>query len=355
MNQSVARFYYQDEVFSLQTLCSRLHDKLEQLADWELDLLQFLQDWQSDEDRIQVQTSGSTGQPKIISLRKTHMLLSARASVDYFSILESSTLALCLPVKFIAGKMMIIRTLVAKCKLIIQPPSSDPFSQFRQAINFIAVTPHQLNQSLKTGSVSPDFQKILIGGESIPTDLRQQIQSLPNQCYASFGMTETITHIAVQSLNHPAEQHYNCLPGILISLNAENCLQIDGPWLENPIETHDIVQIISPEQFTWMGRSDFVINSGGIKLHPEKIEGKIQHDLPFSFLVSSIPDPNFGEIPVLIIESKSKDIPISLDEINSNLDRFEKLKGLFIVRSISKTENGKTDRKAMKDFIQSNP
>lgn len=341
-------FEYRGSTFTAQELLEYLRDPSRDILDWEKDIADFLAAWLSDSQEVAVLTSGSTGMPKVILLRKEDMRRSAAASVQYFGIEAGQRMLLAMPVRYIAGKMMLVRAMHAGSRLAIGQPLANPFAGLLEDVGFTAVTPHQMRQGLLAGSEINRVEKILIGGEPIQPDLMQEILQLRSSCYASFGMTETITHIAIQSLNHPHEEHFQCLPGVSIATGNENQLRIQAPWLPQAIQTSDIIQLISPNQFKWLGRADFVINSGGIKLHPELIERKIQNIIQKKFIISQIVDSTYGEVPVLVVESRPEDFQLKLEEINANLDKFEKLKRLFFVDMLEATDSGKINRLAVK-------
>lgn len=341
-------FDYHGTSYSAQELLDYLRNPPSALQDWEQDIADFLADWLSDSASVAVWTSGSTGLPKQLNLRKADMRRSAAASVRYFGLEAGAGMLLAMPVRYIAGKMMLVRALTAGSRLAIRQPVADPFAGLQEEYCFTAVTPHQMKQSLLAGSCTDRIATILIGGEPIQPDLLQSILPLKSKCYASFGMTETITHFAVQSLNQPYEEFFECLPDVKIATSDENHLIIHAPWMQEAVQTTDIIQLISPNRFRWLGRADFVINSGGIKLHPELIERKLQNFIHKKFIISQIPDHTFGEVPVLVIESRPEDFPYKLEEINTKLDKFEKLKSLFFVDTLETTDTGKVNRPAIK-------
>lgn len=357
MDRENGRFFYQDQVFTTSDLILKLDSERSRLEDWENHLLNFLKEWTNPYETIEVKTSGSTGVPKLIKPFKKNLSLSAQSTNRYFQINSDSRLIACLPANYIAGKMMIVRALEAKCILHLQKPGANPFKGIQFPVDFIALTPHQLKLAIQQKSQIERVKKILIGGERISASLMEQIQGLSSKCYASFGMTETLSHIAIQSLNHPYNTNYQTLSGVQISLDKRSCLQVKTPWTEQIIQTNDQVEIINHQEFKWLGRLDDVINSGGIKLHPAQMEEKIAQIIQTRFCISSIPDETFGEIPVLVIEgdklSHSDSIRL-LTRLNENLGQYEKLKAIINLRHFPETENGKIQRKEIKNRIINN-
>jgi len=64
-----------------------------------------------------------------------------------------------------------------------------------------------------------------------------------------------------------------------------------------------MVELKGTDSFRWLGRADSAINSGGIKIHPEQVEKKLEGLIPASYFISSIPDELLENKVVLIIES----------------------------------------------------
>ena len=319
-------------------------------------LYHFLNDWFSKDDFVIVKTSGSTGKPKDIQLQKEHMKNSAIATGNYFDLYPKTTALCCLPIDFIAGKMMIVRALVLGWHIDVVEPSSSPLDSIEKHYDFSAMVPLQLSNSLD------DMHKVyilIVGGGVVSNELQESLQSLTSHVYATYGMTETITHIAVQQLNifphspvpskeqiEKYQSHYHVLPNVSISTDNRGCLVINAPKVSGEkVVTNDVVEIISDEEFIWKGRYDNVINSGGIKLHPEEIEKKLSSVIEQRFFVIGIPDEKLGEKLVLVVEGE-EDTATSNRVINlKKLSKFEIPKSVFFVSEFVETETGKIQRK----------
>jgi len=249
-----------------------------------MDVYLFFKDWFDEKDFVEVKTSGSTGIPKVIQLQKSHMINSAMATGSFFNLSEKTTALLCMSPNFIAGKMMLVRALILGWHLDVVEAVSNPLKDSEKQYDFTAMVPIQLKNSLT------DIYKIkqlIVGGGVVSKELLNEIQSVKTAIYATYGMTETITHIAVKKLNKFAggidnsnvissaveKSYYQILPNITIATDQRGCLVINAPKVSSEeIITNDLVEIISDNEFNWLGRIDGVINSGGIKLIPEQIE-----------------------------------------------------------------------------------
>ena len=307
----------------------------------------FLKEWGNNELSISLYTSGSTGKPKLIHLLKSDMVASAKLTGEYFNIEAGQKGLLCLPIKYIAGKMMLVRAMVLGFDLISIKPSSNPIIECVQSINFAAMTPMQVNTVLNQ---SPDklnlIEQLIIGGAPVDSRLESKLQEVKTHCFSTYGMTESITHIAVKKLNGKNKSKYfEALPNITFQCNKNNCLILNTPHLSSStITTSDIVELIDNKRFKFIGRIDNVINSGGIKIHPEDLETRVSnlfHNTRFFF--SSLPDQLLGERLVLVIESKN-----SISNLESNLkkqlDTFEIPKTIFYTDYFLETKTKKIDR-----------
>lgn len=315
---------------------------------------QFFVDWFSDTDVIEVKTSGSTGKPKIIQLKKEFMINSALATGNFFNLKENTTALLCMSTDFIAGKMMLVRAFVLGWSLDVIEPVSNPLEITGKGYDFSAMVPMQLQNSLSQIHI---IQKLIVGGGIVSQDLVSKIQDVPTKIFATFGMTETITHIAVKQLNgfkkytssEVGKCSFTTLPNVSISKDSRGCLVINAPKVaHHKVITNDVVKIISKNKFKWLGRIDNVINSGGIKLHPEEIEKKLTKIISKRFFVAGIPDINLGEKLILIVEGKKRSIIFS--KIKS-LSRFETPKTIYFVDHFIETETKKIQRKKTLDLL----
>lgn len=299
---------------------------------------------------IEVKTSGSTGKPKVVTLNREMINISAVKTLQFFSLKENSTSLLCINPNYIGGIMMILRSIIGKLNLVIEPPTSDPLKNTGKFdIEFAAMVPIQLNSSISNRRKLP--RKLIIGGAPIQYELNENVKSIKGcDMYATYGMTETYSHIALRRLNQPGSSEYFLpLPGINIKKNKEdNTLQIKGDITHNQwLSTNDICEIQNGEQFKILGRTDNVINSGGIKINPEVIERKIANILKgINYFIAGIPDEKLGERIILIIEGKNlKDNEnIYIKSFKKVLDKFEIPKQIEVLENFEYTETQKIRR-----------
>ncbi|WP_438966695.1 AMP-binding protein [Flavobacterium sp.] len=296
----------------------------------------FLLDWFDANDTISLQTSGSTGKPKKIEVKKQAMVNSALATGDFFGLEAGNTILNCLPVNYVAGKMMFIRAFILGLEMDFVAPSSHPMELVDKFYDFTALVPLQAQNSLAKLS---NFKTVIIGGARVSLDLEKKLKAIPSAIYETYGMTETITHIAARKVGAKA---FTTLPNVVLSQDENNCLLIHAPHIsEDIIHTNDIVVLVSENKFQFLGRFDNIINSGGIKLIPEQIEAKMQSYLKNRFFVTGKEDQELGEHLVLVIEGEPKEIDLSKIK---NLDKYEKPKEIIFVNKFKETPNGKVIR-----------
>lgn len=304
---------------------------------------QFILNWLDDHDFVQVQTSGTTGKPKLIKVAKQAMVNSAIATGDFLHLTAGDTALCCLPVKYIAGKMMLVRSMVLGLELDLVEPQSDPLKNNSKNYDFVAMVPLQVEHSINQLN---QIKKLIIGGANVNKALEKQLLNIAGEIYESYSMTETVTHIALKQIG---EQVFTVLPNVTISVDQRNCLVIDAPNL-NPdkIVTNDVVSKISETTFIWKGRIDHVINSGGIKLFPEEIEKKLSEKMTSRFFITGIPDEKWGEKVVLVVEGEEFLVNETIFDV---LDKYEKPKAIYFLPKFLETETGKIKRKEIRNTL----
>ena len=278
------------------------------------------------------------------------MLISAKKTLAQLSIPTSSTFHLGLSTKTIAGKMMMIRALANNSKLLIGNVSSDTLNSITEDVHFSALVPLQLQHYLQQ-IPSNLVDTILVGGATLSINLEQLAANYPKRIYQSYGMTETISHVALRRIQKEISPNYHALPGIEFSTNDASELIIHYPEINPlPILTTDVVKLLDPQTFNWLGRSDFCINTGGIKLFPESIESRLTNLIPYPIMITSLPDDRLGSILVLLIETN--DLPsFSKSMFGDILGPFEIPKYFQVLQSFVKTENGKINRTLTEEKI----
>ena len=312
---------------------------------WENEIIKFIQEWLSPEPYILAKTSGSTGTPKELLLKKVHMEASARMTAEFLSLQRGQTALLNLPLRYIAGKMMLVRSIVCQFRLIAIPPSSTPLQGLEIPIDFGAMVPNQVIHSLDSLS---QIGTLLIGGGPIHSELEEKLFSLSGNIFHTYGMTETVTHVAMRRINGPKQTlYFQALPHVKFQQDERGCLVIDAPGVsDNPQHTHDVVDLLSPTRFIWKGRADHVILSGGIKIHPEEVEKLLEHIMNQRFFVAGKPDPILGEKLILVVEGEPSHDTSLGDRISDlPISPYHIPKEVVFTKKFEETATGKVQRK----------
>lgn len=326
-------------------------------------LLTFLREWWSEEEGVTVQTSGSTGTPKRLQLAKLAMRRSGLRSNRYFQIQAGKRLLLAMDLRYIGAKMMVVRALLAGAELIVVQPSSHPLATLSVAPQFVSLVPLQLHHTLEVlaeRELLSRAEQLIIGGGAIHPTVEAQLSALPVAAFATYGMTETISHVALRRLNGPhASPLFYPLEGVHLTQGAEGELIIEDRLLypEGPsLTTHDLVKLHPDGGFTIVGRADNIINSGGIKISPEPIERKLAKVLDRPLAISWIADAALGQKLVLVLEgdSLSEGFAETLTEACQQLlPPYHRPKEIRLVSHLPHNDNGKLDRLALQRLLLS--
>ena len=323
-----------------------------------MSLEEFLAEWHNDCPTVLVHTSGSTGSPKPMLVEKRRMEDSARITCQFLGLKPGDTALLCMSLDYIAGKMMVVRALTCGLKLIAVKPCGCP--EWEGDVDFAAMVPIQVYNLLQTEEGRNRLKTIkhlIIGGGAIDEAMARELKTFPNAVWSTYGMTETLSHIALRRLSGPeASEWYTPFEGVTLSLNEDNCLVIDAPAVhDGPLITNDIAEleltsihhppstIHHPIRFRILGRKDNVICSGGIKIQIEEVERLLRPHLSAPFMITKRPDKKFGEQVVLLTESK--DIDNVVDICQRVLPKYWHPRSYLHINQLPMTETGKPARK----------
>lgn len=317
-------------------------------------LEEFISDFLSPSPLLEVKTSGSTGTPKQLLVEKNRMRASARMTCNFLNLSEGDGALLCMPLDYIAGKMMVVRAIERNLRLVSIEPSGHPFKDINtklkqkgiESLAFAAIVPLQLHNTLlipEEKEALMQTRHIIVGGGAISEEMEKQLQAFPNAIWSTYGMTETLSHIAMRRLSgKDASEWYTPMPGVNLSQDKDGCLIIDAPTL-NPetLHTNDIVQLHENGTFRILGRRDNVICSGGVKLQIEEIECELAKYLSFPFVITKVKDEKFGEIAVLLTEGSTILTEAEIPELSN---KYFKPKKILHIDKLPQTETGKPAR-----------
>lgn len=309
--------------------------------EWEQQIGDFILNWLDDFAVMTVYTSGSTGAPRPYKLDKQYMINSAALTGALFDAQDETLALCCLPLSYIAGKMMLVRAMQLGWHIDTVEPSLTPLDLATKRYDFTAMTPMQLSHSLDNIHKT---RTVLLGGTAISDSLIEQLNGKHTRAYHSYGMTETCSHVAVRSIYPQLDSHYTAVGDATFTVNDKNCLIISAPHVAGELlETNDLVELLSSSAFKIIGRIDDVINSGGVKLHPEKIENKLNAAIQDRFFIAGVDDEELSQKVVLVIEGKSSD----LKDAFKKLDKFEQPRDVYFVDAFAYTHTNKIDKRAV--------
>ncbi len=301
----------------------------------------FLNEWESDDAFISTKTSGSTGKAKIIKIEKEQMMASAKLSNTYFHYDKIESALHALDVKTIGGKMALIRAIVYNLKLYVTDVAANPIVHLNFKIDFTAFVPLQIKRIIdETPEKLNLINSIIIGGAAVSNSLNKSLKSFSSNFYSTYGMTETVSHVAIKKLGNNEEQYFQALGLVSFKTNDLNELIINAPELSIiNLKTNDLVELKNNKSFKYLGRQDFVINSGAYKINLETLEDKLSSQLKVPFFLAGLKDNELGEKLILITESKT---PLNIDY--SSLEKYEKPKEIIYLEKLELTVSGKIDR-----------
>ena len=334
---------------------------------------EFLAEWHDESPTVLVHTSGSTGEPKPMWVEKRRMEASARMTCDFLGLHEGDTALLCLPLDYIAGKMMVVRALVGGLRLVCVEPSGEPLGTRAVGegksgeplgtvaggemetgrLDFAAMVPMQVWNSLQVPAERERLmaiRQLIIGGGAIDDALARVLVGFPNQVWSTYGMTETLSHIALRRLSGPdASEWYTPMEGVTLSQTADGCLVIDAPAVhDGRLITNDIAEFAADGRFKILGRKDNVICSGGIKIQAEEVERQLRAHLREPYIITKRKDEKFGEVVVLLTEGDTTDAEAVCRRV---LPKFWQPRAYVHIDHIPLTETGKPARKEAEQLV----
>ena len=341
-------------VDSLQELCDNIK-KNSDIPDWEKKVYAFIGEWINDEEYIEQSSSGTSGTPKTLKLSKKSMTISAEITCKLFDLQFGYSALLCLPIDYIAGKMMVVRAFVGGLNLLLTEPSSMPDLANFGNIEFCSMVPLQAYNSLNSIETLRRIKKLIIGGAEIRNELEVMLHDLPIEVYATYGMAETCSHVAIRRISGTEQERlYRAVPGVNFSVDDRACLVIEADFFEKNIVTNDVVDLTDSTSFRWIGRFDNLINSGGLKIVPEEIETVISKTTGLDCAVIGIEDKKLGEKVVLVLEKGGSEI--TEKELESALiDELPKRyhpKEIIFVDELPRNHSFKVDRFKLKEQLK---
>lgn len=245
------------------------------------------EDWNSKWNQNQafiLHTSGSTGTPKQWILQSEWIQWSAWQTRKHFIRTQNFHQLIALPLDKVGGFMQWARAKTWQTPFDIITPKANPLLNYTGNAAITSFTPMQIEHILDQNESSKklaQFESILIGGGPISKELEEHLLQKYSHIHwvHTFGMTETYSHFAGRTLG---ENAYHTVDDTEIEVNNTGLI-LRNPVTQNMwLQTHDSVKIINSKEFIWLGRTDFTINSGGVKIQLEEVENEIQKQTQWS-------------------------------------------------------------------------
>ncbi|PWJ44008.1 AMP-binding protein [Sediminitomix flava] len=355
---------FQNQKIDQNTILNKDWDQ--QLPSFLNSALEFCHDWYNGKKEFTLHTSGSTGTPKPIQLKREQLEISATNTVNVLNLQATDHALLCMNTDFVAGKMMLVRAMVADMDITIVQPTKNPFENLSEAIHFdfTAMIPMQIEACLNDSKASKalnQMKAILIGGAPLTyAQIELCNEKLTAPTFLTYGMTETVSHIALKVINgEDIKEDFKVFDDVEIGVDERECLHIKAPvTLDQKIQTNDIVKLTSDKSFIWLGRADNIVNSGGIKIQIEEVEKEMavilfDLDIPNPFFITAIEDEVLGEKIIGLIEEGDREIHSDqlLEKLKTRLPKYHAPKELYLVSAFERTPTHKIQRKQTVDKL----
>lgn len=323
------------------------------IDEWERNIYKFLLDFIDDKDYVEQESSGTTGNPTLFKLPKTALIESAKRTVSVFDLKFGQKALLCLPIEYIAGKMMVVRSFVAGLNLFWEAPSSMPSLGKYGKLDFCAMVPLQVFNSFSNYEFVKNIENLIIGGSELRPEIIARFREIDNNTYETYGMAETCSHVAIRKISGTnPDEYYKAIPGVKFDTDERSCLVIEADYLSEIIKTNDVVELVNDTQFIWKGRYDNLINTGGIKVKPEELEAEIAQVIDIDFAIVGIADEELGQVIVFVAESE-KDInqPEIMNAIKDIVPKHHLPRKFYTMKELPRNNAFKVDRKKLAKMI----
>lgn len=324
-------------------------------------LFEFLKNWFHEKYSFSIYTSGTTSFPKHIILKKSSLVASAIQTIESLN-LKNENILCCIPTEKIGGLMMVVRALIGGFDITVNKPTADPMEEIDQFHNFtfVSLVPYQLQNILSNSESLKKlnrFKHVLLGGAQLNSDLLLKIENLKPDIFHSFGMTETCSNFALRKLNNGKWNYFKPYNDVKIKIDKSGILSVKGKQTDEKwIKTNDIASI-HDDGFEFIGRNDFVINTGGFKVSPEFLENKIQNFLldkkeNSQFLITSQMSEDWGQTVILAHNDKQTFENTNFQNtLKSNLEKHEMPKKFIFLENLPLNKSMKIDRKAVHSLV----
>ncbi len=313
----------------------------------------FINKLENGDKDFEFKTSGSTGKPKSIFFKRNQLEISANQTIDFFGLTVDDVLLCPFSMDYVAAKMMVARAFFLNATLVFTGPTGNPFLlSDLPNVSFAALVPLQLNKVIENEDSLCQLNRVknvIIGGAPVSQNLEDRIRDLIEcKIYQTYGMTETLTHVAVRNLKEKSANYF-ALNGVKLQVNQNSCLRIKSPVNNQWLQTNDVVAL-NKNGFEWKGRFDNVINSGAFKISIDSVESSL-YGLGFEnqLFICGIESELLGEECAIVTVSDIKDEIVKKIDL-AQLHPYEKPKKIVFVNEFPINQNGKIMRSELKNL-----
>jgi o-succinylbenzoate---CoA ligase len=319
--------------------------------------LPLLGEHDMDDLQCRILTSGSSGEPRPVSLTYGNFLFSAVGSAFNLGVDPRDRWLCCLPLSHVAGLSIILRSVIYGTTAVLL----DGFDTEQVAttlvsgeISVVSLVPTQLIRLLEAGADLSRPRALLVGGGPVPPDALQEALELGATVVQTYGMTETCSQVTTLAPEDAARKvgsagrpllttHVRIEDGEILVQGptvSQGALDSDG-WLH----TGDLGRI-DEEGFLYVtGRSSEVIVTGGENVMPAEVEAVlVSHPAVADAAVVARPDPEWQEaVCALVVLAEGAEA--SEEELRAHcsgpLAGFKVPKQVDFVSSLPRTASGK--------------
>ena len=246
-----------------------------------------------------VTTSGSSGAPRVLSLPRAALGAAVTASHRRLEARPGERWALALPVRHVAGLMVLLRARALGTDPVVVTDPGDPAAIAAAGAEHVALVPTQLVRILDAGVDLSGFRTILVGGGPAPDGLVERARARGFRVVTSYGMTETCGGCVYDGIP---------LDGTEVDVATDGRIRLRGPSVAahelgvGPLQgddgwhgTSDRGRLVDGH-LEVLGRLDDVIISGGVNIDPVAVAGVLRtHPAVADAVVLGVPDPTWGQ------------------------------------------------------------
>ena len=307
-----------------------------------------------------VESSGTTGVPKQISLSREALLASAEASAKHLG--ASGQWLLALPANYVAGTNVLVRSVVAQTQPILMnttlPFTAEAFVRATMLMThehkFTSLVPTQLFRLAQAAKAEASvlfalkqFTAILVGGQAADPALVASLRGQGVNLVLTYGSTETAGGCVYDGVP---------LPGVEVEIQTDGRITLNGPTLANdlarPFVTNDLGEFDADGHLRVLGRADRVLVSGALKVSLDQLEhAALTVPGVAEAAALAVDDPEWGQRAALFYVGSPEVADYLAGEVLTLLGPAAKPVRVLRVGALPRTGTGKVDYLALQTLL----